>query len=234
MGTPWRSEKFYRSREEVKPFIDQLVLELADSDSHWIPGGSWRRGADKIGDLDIMVVTPSGTFSEFTFPASFRPQRQKDRVAQGDYIVNGESIHMDFWVCSPPERGALLMFITGPKDLNIHQRAAALKQGFTLSQYGLFKGEFQADDGTEADIYLVLGLDWIPPRERQAYAATIPDPAAGTQEFFEPSASDPNIKYRVRNRGGSWSCNCRGYIYSKRLPRGCKHIDKVKARLGCD
>lgn len=195
----------------------------------WLPGGSVRRGADKIGDLDVMVVTPTGTFEGFSFPPSFVPQRQKDRVAQGDFVVNNETIHLDFWVCAPHERGALLMFITGPKDLNIAQRAVALKRGYTLSQYGLFQGTVQLDDGTEEDIYSILGLDWIPPQKRQLYAAKVPDPKRPVEVFKVRSLTDSSKVYEVRNKGGVWSCNCPGYRFARGFPRTCKHIGAMQS-----
>jgi DNA polymerase (family X) len=65
--------------------------------------------------------------------------------------------------------GAALQYFTGSKDHNVAVRTRAVKMGFKLSEYGLYRS---ADDTkvageTEAGVYEALGLRWIPPELRE-------------------------------------------------------------------
>jgi DNA polymerase (family 10) len=65
--------------------------------------------------------------------------------------------------------GAAQQYFTGSKPHNIALRDRAIKQGFKLNEYGLYRN----DDGqavagaTEEDIYRALGLAFIPPELRE-------------------------------------------------------------------
>jgi len=140
--------------------------------------GSWRRGAPTIGDIDIVVITESGELSPnlldegVRLPKSFDAQRSGPKVAQGDLVLpTGERIHLDVWSCKPNERGAYLMFATGPMELNLMQRKRAIRLGYALSQIGLLDGttKRQLDDGTEEDIYRLIEWPWLTPQQRQRF-----------------------------------------------------------------
>jgi hypothetical protein len=175
-GGGWRSQKIRRPREEVQPFVDLLVSEMPpDVEYHIL--GSWRRKAKVIGDIDVLLVTPNGELNGSLFesgvalPPSVDWQRHGPKVAQGDLWIGDEAIHIDFWSCKPNERGAYLMFATGPMELNLVQRQMAIRQGYALSQIGLLDRETkrQLDNGTEEDIYRWLGLDFLTPEQREKW-----------------------------------------------------------------
>jgi DNA polymerase (family 10) len=65
--------------------------------------------------------------------------------------------------------GAAMQYFTGSKEHNVALRQRAIRMGFKLSEYGLFRAE---DDSrvageTEEEVYGALGLDWIPPELRE-------------------------------------------------------------------
>jgi DNA polymerase (family 10) len=159
VGAP---RKIRRPRAQLQPVVEQLGTEL----SLLNPGleftfcGSWRRGVDVIGDLDILVITETGRLAP-------------DLLDPG--VELPESVtwqHLDVWCAKPESRGAMLVFTTGPGQLNMRQRARAKARGMALSQNGLTDREsgVQLDDGTEQDIYRLLGLPYLSPEERQRYA----------------------------------------------------------------
>lgn len=242
-----KPKKTRRPVSEVRPFVQQLHKEMPNS-HYWVILGSWRRNAPEIGDLDIMVITDSGTFEDFRFPGSFLEERRGERIAQGTYYLHDgpsgqpkdlpiDAIHMDFWACKPNEVGAFSMFMTGPKLLNIEQRAWAQKLGWTLSQYGLLDRDGkQIDIGTERDIYTRLGLPYMEPEARQAYAEVVPPPETVEHKYRVPSDSGP-FKYVVKEKGGKWTCakedggDCPAFKYSREFPPICKHIKKVQRFL---
>lgn len=250
MSTPWRSEKKRRPRNEVQPFVLQLVKELPPG-NYWTILGSWRRMAPEIGDLDVMIVTETGEFGDFKFPASFTGQRHGARVVQGDYLLWNsytelhDVIHMDFWACKPNEVGAFSMFMTGPKELNIAQRAQAQKLGYTLSQYGLLTSDgHQLDDGTEENIYFRMGMPFLKPEERQAFAGRevpadtpvkkvrVRSDSDATKFYYievrsyRPSPTEPEV--RTYKCGVAPGPECLAFKYNRENPRTCKHIKRIQ------
>jgi DNA polymerase (family 10) len=177
-GKGWRSGKVRRPRDQVQQFVDVLTAEMPPGIEYHLLG-SWRRGAPTIGDLDIVIVTESGTLNDDLFqdgvplPPSFYAQRFGARIAQGDLVLaDRSSIHLDVWSCSPRQRGGFLCFATGPAALNLAQRSRAIKLGFALSQNGLFDAttKEQLDNGTEEHIYELIGWPWLTPEARQKWA----------------------------------------------------------------
>ena len=57
-------------------------------------------------------------------------------------------------------------------DFNKNMRTFALKKGYTINEYGIYKLTAKKEKGTqvkvdtEADIFKVLGLDYIEPKDR--------------------------------------------------------------------
>jgi DNA polymerase (family 10) len=184
VSNQWRSEKLRRPREVVAHYVQVLTEEIADDNPglefHF--GGSWRRGAPVIGDLDILVITdglltPTLLDAGVVLPSVVQWQRLGPRIANGDLLLPESSgwpgpLHIDVWQALPRSRGAMLAFFTGPMELNLVQRRRAKAMGLALSQNGLTDratGE-QLDDGSEEDIYRLLGMPYLTPAERQRWA----------------------------------------------------------------
>jgi len=60
---------------------------------------------------------------------------------------------------------ALLAF-TGPGSLNINLRNLAISLGYTLNEYGLFKGKKMIKISSEKDLFNKLGMEYIAPEFR--------------------------------------------------------------------
>jgi DNA polymerase (family 10) len=80
--------------------------------------------------------------------------------------------------------GAALQYFTGSKEHNVALRQRAVRMGFKLSEYGLFRidTDEKVAGETEEGVYKALGLAWIPPELREnigeiemAEAGTLPD-----------------------------------------------------------
>jgi len=72
----------------------------------------------------------------------------------------------DVRVLPPESFGAALQYFTGDKYHNIALREIAIKKGYKLNEYGLFKGKKLAAGRTEEEIYEKLGMDWMEPELR--------------------------------------------------------------------
>lgn len=41
------------------------------------------------------------------------------------------------------------------------------------------------------------------------------------------SRSDPDKMYSVRSKDGTFSCNCKGWVFNREKPKRCRHTDAV-------
>jgi DNA polymerase (family 10) len=139
------------------------------------PAGSLRRGRETVGDLDLLI----------TGHCCAQPAERDaliERILQfpgiADVLARGENkvsvklrngLQIDVRILPPESYGAALQYFTGSKAHNVALRQRALRQGFTLNEYGLFQleGNQLAAIATEEEIYGKLGLDWIPPELRE-------------------------------------------------------------------
>ena len=72
----------------------------------------------------------------------------------------------DVRVLPPESFGAALQYFTGDKYHNIALREIAIKKGYKLNEYGLFKGEKLIAGKTEEEIYKKLGMELMEPELR--------------------------------------------------------------------
>ncbi len=129
--------------------------------------GSVRRLKETVGDVDILVAAsgPERVMKEITalpsvsFVYAEGPTKTNLRLASG--------IDVDIRIVPEASWGAALNYFTGSKPHNIELRTLALKQGWKLSEYGLFRGEKMIAGKTEGELYRALGLRYIEPELRE-------------------------------------------------------------------
>jgi DNA polymerase (family 10) len=132
--------------------------------------GSLRRGKETVGDLDLLVTGPNARAALDRFLAF---PRVHDVLSRGENKasakVGREGLQVDVRALPRESYGAAMQYFTGSKEHNVSVRTRAVKMGFKLSEYGLFRA---GDDSlvaseTEEEIYKTLGLAWIPPELRE-------------------------------------------------------------------
>jgi DNA polymerase (family X) len=147
-------------------------------------GGSARRMADDVKDLDIVVASsdPAALVEHFT---SLEPVDVVQTSGEaGAKVVTHAGLPVDLRIVPADAFGNLLQHFTGSGRHNEALRTAAVKRGLHVSEYGI------ADDSTgdslacatEEEVYERLGLPWIPPELREnrgeleaARAGTLPE-----------------------------------------------------------
>ncbi|MEZ6136220.1 MAG: DNA polymerase/3'-5' exonuclease PolX [Pirellulaceae bacterium] len=144
---------------ESSPAIQQLEF-----------AGSFRRGKETVGDIDILVTSqnPSAVMDQLgTFAG------RMSVIGRGDTKMSirvDEQFQVDLRVVPEESFGAALQYFTGSKEHNIAIRSRARKMGLTVNEYGVAKLD-QPDcyvaSRTEEEIYAALDLDWIPPELRE-------------------------------------------------------------------
>ena len=80
-------------------------------------------------------------------------------------LKNG--LDADLRVVPAESFGSALNYFTGSKDHNVALREIAVKKGYKLNEYGLWKGRKMVAGKTEEEIYTALGLRYIEPEMRE-------------------------------------------------------------------
>jgi DNA polymerase (family 10) len=132
-----------------------------------LAAGSVRRRKETIGDIDILVIAkkPKPIMDYFTSMPDVARVLAHGETKSSVQLEAG--LDADIRVVEPSSYGAALNYFTGSKDHNVSLRQLAIKKGYKLNEYGLFKGTKQIAGKTEEDIYKALGLDYIEPEMRE-------------------------------------------------------------------
>src|SRR4051794_6195844 len=182
-------QKILKGIEDYKRISGRFHLDVADQIAEKLitlltglpgvdrvtPAGSLRRGRETVGDLDILVTGKC-----------CNNQKQRDAVidkivnfpgilqvlAQGENKVSFKlrsGMQVDVRLLPPDSFGAAMQYFTGSKNHNVQLRQRAIKQGYTLNEYGLVRVEDnkRVAGKTEEEIYKTLGLKFIPPELRE-------------------------------------------------------------------
>jgi len=164
---------------------DAIVQDLLD----WMRGcpqvrqvegaGSWRRGRETVGDLDLVAD------SDDSAAVMDRLHAWKETSAvllRGDTktsVRGPRGVQIDLRVVEHGSFGAALQYFTGSKEHNVRLRSGARDRGLTINEYGVYRlevetaGETKPSRGawiagaTELEVYGALGLPWVPPELRE-------------------------------------------------------------------
>jgi DNA polymerase (family 10) len=183
-------QKIIKAIESYRRMTGRFQINTADEIAHKLiellkplpgvdtvtPAGSLRRGRETVGDLDLLVTGKC---------CASESQRNKviDTILSfpgiADVLAKGENkvsfklrsgLQVDVRLLPPESFGAGLLYFTGSKSHSVYLRQRALKQGYTLNEYGLVRMEDnkRVAGKTEEEIYKKLGLAFIPPELRES------------------------------------------------------------------
>jgi len=139
------------------------------------PAGSLRRGRETVGDLDLLVTgkcCDNEAQREQVIEKILSFPGILEVLARGENKVSFKlrmGMQVDVRLLPPDSFGAALQYFTGSKNHNVQLRQRALKQGYTLNEYGLARMEDnkRVAGRTEEEIYKKLGLAFIAPELRE-------------------------------------------------------------------
>jgi DNA polymerase (family X) len=177
-------EKVLRSIAQYKERSGRFLLSFADNAARELtayladlegieaitPAGSLRRGRETIGDLDLLVTGPNAAAALDRVAANPRVQEVLGRGVNKTSVKLGrEGLQVDVRALEHSNFGAAMQYFTGSKEHSVALRQRAIRMGFKLSEYGVFRAEdnVRVAGETEEEVYRVLGLDWIPPELRE-------------------------------------------------------------------
>jgi len=210
--------KLRKAFSEVAPVASDLVSHFESQGLLVEVGGSFRRRASTVGDLDIVVQAQS--LSDVVLPEQVFFERLGEQASHGVIGSDGDAFGVDIWCATPRQWGAFLWYITGSKELNVLMRQQAKAQGLKLSQFGLFRGAEQIDDGTERGVADALGFGWVEPVDRQKFVRQ----QIIADAIYQVASSSGDRFYEVSQSDSGWSCSCPHNTFRK---VECKHIKQI-------
>ncbi len=238
-----------REHLRVCPGIEQLEL-----------AGSYRRGRDTVGDLDILIVAdrPADVMDRFgSFPGV------ADVLGRGETKMSvrlGSGLQVDLRIVPRESFGAALQYFTGSKAHNVVLRGLAKQRGLKINEYGVFRvaGEQETylAGAAEADVYGALDLPCFPPELREArrefewaqagplpelvrledlrgdlHAHTLETDGRDTIEEMAEAARQRGLKYLAITDHSQRVTMAHG-LDPKRLLAQWEQIDRLNAELG--
>ncbi len=156
---------------DAEPFAAAIVAYLQNQ-----PGadgvtvaGSFRRGRETIGDLDILMTCADG-YEEPLMDAFVRFADVTRVNAHGrtkSSVILHSGLQVDLRIVDAKSYGAALHYFTGSKSHNISLRRLAQEKGLKINEYGVFQEDTTIAGATEAAVYESLGLAYIEPELRE-------------------------------------------------------------------
>ncbi len=146
--------------------------------------GSARRMTDSVKDLGIIATASDPAGLAQAAAALELVEAAGTPSEAGVRMRTHTGVQVDLKIVAPDQFGNLLQHFTGSKEHNMALRDAAVRRGLHVSEYGVL------DDATgvthrcasEAEVYRLLGLDYIEPELREnrgeleaAAAGTLPE-----------------------------------------------------------
>jgi DNA polymerase (family 10) len=224
--------------------------------------GSYRRGRETVGDLDVLVVSQDAEeiMDRFSNLPDLVSVTGRGETKMSIRIHTGFQI--DLRVVAAESFGAALQYFTGSKDHNVALRSMARQRGLKINEYGVF--QIDGDEETylagasETDVYATLDLPCFAPELREAREefswaeeeklpalievkdirgdlhmhTTATDGKASLQEMIE-AAKQNGLQYIAITDHSQRVTMARG-LDPKRVRRQWQEVDQINATLGDD
>ena len=176
-------------RNEVRTHEDIIKLEFAKTYNDFITTvvGSYRRGLESSGDIDVLVtVDPHVQYNTQLVATYFR--NAIDTMVKNGYITDILALgskkcmafvkldastparRLDILFTPPNEHPYALLYFTGSDKFNIKFRKETLTQGYSLNEHGVKQINTNAKHltsiETEKDIFDFFGITYVEPINR--------------------------------------------------------------------
>ena len=166
------NERIYWAEADAVAEDLKTHLSSCPSISQLEVAGSFRRGRETVGDLDILVVSQDA--AEVMNRLAAYPDLT-DVIGRGDTkmsIRTHKGLQIDVRVVPAESFGAALQYFTGSKEHNVVVRGLAKQRGLKINEYGVYRvdgdKEVYVAGATEEDVYATLDLPWFPPELRES------------------------------------------------------------------
>ncbi len=164
-------------RSQERRFLYSVARQYAEPLAAWlrkIPGvervvvaGSYRRGRETVGDLDILVTVRADSPVMARFVTYDEVAEVISSGATRASVILRSGLQVDLRVVTAHSLGAALHYFTGSKAHNIQIRRLGQQRGLKINEYGVFRGERAIAGESEDSVFAAVGLPYIPPELRE-------------------------------------------------------------------
>jgi DNA ligase (NAD+) len=182
--------------EEYKSIFESDFKKVASPDSKFEIVGSYRRGAQSSGDIDVIITSDSPNVFINFINELIKKKIILEILSRGSTkclvmakIPSSDSVRrVDFLYTGLEEFPFAILYFTGSKIFNTVMRHIALEKGYTMNEHGInnMEGKKKGDKvshhfRTEKDIFDFLGLEYKAPTERTDGRAIVVKSVASPQ-----------------------------------------------------
>lgn len=153
---------------QVRPIAEELLAKLRDHPAvlESEVGGSLRRWLETVKDVGLLVATEK---PDQVTQAFLKLVESATIIASGDTKTSvrlPSGLAVDLRLVLPKQYPFALHYFTGSVPHNVRIRSRALDRGMSLNEYEL-SGKRHAPVRSEADLFRVLGFEYVEPELRE-------------------------------------------------------------------
>lgn len=178
--------------DQVKEYLERIST-MIDPELRLVIAGSYRRKKQTSGDIDVLITHPKVktklqiVHNKNNYLEQLVNRLKKDRIIKDDLTDPAEVIkymgfaqfrnknnkpypvrRIDIRYVPFPSFPSALLYFTGSGEFNQKMRKHAIRLGYKLNEYGLYKKETgkRIKIESEKDIFDILGMEYLPPEKR--------------------------------------------------------------------
>jgi apurinic endonuclease APN1 len=164
-----------KEAEKLKNIIDKILNNKIET----IIAGSYRTGKDKLGDIDIILVTDNNNILEKVTKELYNKNILVDSLVGNKIPVNKKIYlgvakidkyyrHVDIHIVSKEQLPFYLLYFGSGEKFSRLIRRYAKEKGYKLSNKSLKnKNNKEIPIKSEKDLFKKLNIKWIPPNKRR-------------------------------------------------------------------
>ena len=184
--TQLKGLKYYENIQKRIPYLEifkhekllKSILKEIDNTAELVIAGSFRRGKETSGDIDVLIKTPSvkNTSVYDKFLDKLNENYMVETLSRGKKKFMGickiTNIcrRIDIMFTKPEEYPFAILYFTGSKEFNVKMRSELLEKDLSLNEYGItnLSDNKKVKHGckTEEEVFKYLGYDYVHPHLR--------------------------------------------------------------------
>ena len=184
-------------RKEILSIRLKLLKFISQINTNYevIVCGSFRRKKQTSGDIDVLILSPELPTEEIIKSSTINHLQvivehlKKKKLIIDSLTEDGGTKFMgickatraglgrriDIRLIPYQSKGAAMLYFTGSGDFNKIMRTEALKKGYTINEYGIYKLKKQGKKmvkgeiiptSNEEDIFEIIGMEFLKPEQR--------------------------------------------------------------------
>ena len=132
--------------------------------------GAVRRGEEEVQAIELLIIPLRKSYTTLERRLASLGLR-KDLSSDYAWVVDYFGIPVVIWIASKETFVEHQLLRTGPPAFVAIVAEAARAKGFTLDKRGFRKGRTLIMPFSEADIFSLIGLPYVPPQEQARFAS---------------------------------------------------------------